>query len=311
MISLDLSPTIHLEYLAEGAANVVYRISVHSPSPSLEADLDFGNHKDNGNTPPPTELPALPMDAEMEGKLVRMRKDLPSTTPVLDSQRQFENIIVPLFRARNMSHHLVEQVLFQPSQDLIFDCNTKLRTAESLGIRDPKRHSVYLAEYESYGALITDMTSGTNNDVDYVSVEFKPKWLAQSPSAPSKSRRCRTCALRTMRYGSKNSTEQSGHGSFCPLNLVSNDEDAVAKAVSGILGKNFDANGTAKSIRERTSLRTRLFHLLFEHPLLQLLKDLQMQMDPNGVFEADLHGQDFLTAMTLRDCTLFLKVGHI
>ena len=296
ILELGLNSITTLEYLAEGAANVVYRIVPPPPSPSIAADLNFEPDGSSSHTPPPSEIPALGLDPRLESKLARLRKSLPSNVPVLQSQKDFQSLIVPLFDKKSMGDCLVEQTLFRPSRDLIRDCNAKLRKMEADGSRNQKRHGVYLAEDEDYGTLITDMSS--TNDNYYACVELKPKWLAQSPSAPAGSRRCRTCALRLMR----NATEKHAKPGFCPLSLVSGDKAKVSLAVDFIMSTSKHAASLTETVR------TALIDYLHNCPLLELLKNLQLEKDPLGVFQANAQSPDFLTAMTLRDCTLFLKV---
>lgn len=296
-LSLDLMTT--LEYLAEGAANVVYRIVAPPLSPSTAADLNFESDGGSHDVPLPSEIRALRLDPRLEGRLLRLRKDLPSTVPVIESQNHFENLIVPLFTGHFNRDFLVQQTLFRPSRDLIRDCNAKLREMEAEGSRSRNRHHVYLVEDEAYGILVTDMSAG--NDDYYACVEFKPKWLAQSPSAPTGSKRCRTCALWAM----KSTTEQNLKANFCPLNLVSGDKIKVAKAVSIITSTPEHSDTLTEPARAA------LVDFLYGSPLLKLLQKLQIEKDSLGVLHADLLSQDFLTAMTLRDCTLFLKVCRL
>lgn len=295
-LRLSLDSKISLEYLAEGAANVVYRIVTPPPSPSTATDLDFGSDRSSYDAPLPSNIPALRLDPRLEGRLVRLRKGLPSTVPVIKSHNHFENLIVPLFKNRFNKEVLVEQILFRPSRELIRKCNADLRNMEDDGSRSRKRHCIYLAEDEVYGTLVTDMSSGI--DEYYASVEFKPKWLAQSPSAPAGSKRCRTCALRAM----KSATEENSNSGFCPLSLVSEDKFKVSTAVNIIMDTQHHSDTLTKPARAA------LVEFLYNSPLLNLLRKLQIERDPLGVLRANLENQAFLTAMTLRDCTLFLKV---
>ena len=296
ILELGLDSMVTLEYLAEGAANVVYKIVVPPPSPSIAADFNFEAGGSSYDTSTQLEVPAFRLDPLLEDKLVRLRKNLPSTTPVIESQRHFESIIVPLFEGQSKKNSLVEQTVFRPSQSLIRDCNAKLRKIEADGSRSRKRYGTYLAEDEDYGVLVTDMTSGT--DGYYACVEFKPKWLAQSPTAPVGSRRCRNCALRAM----KSATGEPSKSDFCPLSLVSGDKAKVATAVNIITSIPKYADNVTEPARAASA------DFLYNSPLLRLLRKLQLEKDPLGVLHADLQNHNFLTAMTLRDCTLFLKV---
>lgn len=289
MLTIDLDDGVQLVYLAEGAANVVYRIRSLPLDPSTSADLNFESY--GPNTPPPTVIEPLHMDPRLENKLVRLRKKTPSTTAVAESQKYFENMIEPLFPSEN----LVQQILFQPSEDLLKNCNARLREMEKNGTRPAKRHDVYLAEDEMYGMLVTDMSC---SDEYFKFFEFKPKWLTQSPSAPRESKRCRTCALRAMKKG--------GKPGLCPLNLM--DKDKIPIAVCRVMGLNplrlLDYSGP------EGDMLGRIQSFLLEDPLLHRLRQLQMDKDPKGVLKADAISQDFLAAMTLRDCTLYLKIGQ-
>ena len=300
-----LSPSeARLEYLAEGAANVIYRILPPNSDPSTLADLHSENGGYDSDAPLPTEIPPLQLDPSLLGKLVRLRKNLPSTAPVADSQNHFENMIRPLFRNEN----LVESTLFQPARESLKDCNSNLRKMERNCIRPIKRHGTYLAEDEKHGCLITDMSSLDKNT--FKCFEFKPKWLVQSPSAPAGARRCRTCALRAMKRANKSDTPDMSKAAFCPLNLVSIDKAKLAIFVDHILGMD---PGRDRSRDNGVSLTEHglLMRFLYKNPLLDKLRDLQLNLDPNGVFKADLMSPKFLAAMTLRDCTLYLRVSFL
>ena len=288
MVTIGLDDGIQLVYLAEGAANVVYRILSLSTDPSTSADLNFESY--GPNTPPPTEIEPPQMDPRLEGKLVRLRKKTSSTTPVSESQKHFDIWIKPLFPSEN----LVQQILFQPSKQLLKDCNVRLSEMEKNGKRPVKRHGVYLAQDEKFGMLVTDMSC---SDDSFKFFEFKPKWLAQSPTAPPDSKRCRTCALRAMKKGSK--------PGLCPLNLV--DKDKITTAVCRIMG--LDPYQPQSYNDSQMDMLGRIREFLIRDPLLRRLRQLQMNKDPYGVLETKVDSPDLQAAMTLRDCTLYLKIG--
>ena len=287
LVTIGLDDGVQLVYLGEGAANVVYRILPLDPS--ISSDLNFESY--GPNTPPPTEIEPLHVDPNLEGKLVRLRKKTISTTPVADSQNHFKDFIKPLFPSEN----LVQQVLFRPSKDLLEDCNVRLREMENTGARPAKRRGVYLAEDEMYGMLVTDMSCNDNSCRFF---EFKPKWLAQSPSAPPESKRCRTCALRAMLKGTR--------PCFCPLDLL--ERDGITTAVCYIMG--LDPRRSNEYGEREKEMLVRIRDFLLKDPLLHHLRQLQIHKDPNGVLKSNVFSSDFLAAMTLRDCTLYLKVGR-
>lgn len=285
-LTLDQDTPIDVHYLAEGAANVVFIL--YSKRGISTLDDDYGKL---GTT---TEDGVSRIDPRLKGKLLRLRKDLPFVAPVVESHQHFDEQIVPLFP----SEILVEQLLCNVSPGFITRCNEELRSLEGLGLRPKKRFGVYLAEDEPYATAITDMRS----DDQHACCEFKPKWLAQSPSAPPNSKRCRTCALRAMRAlkhaGSSEST------AFCPLTLVESTQDHLTETLDRALGH---SKGTPINIPNFVHQLRPFFE---KSPLLALLRDLQIEKDPKGILTADPSDVDFMTAMTIRDCTLFLKIPN-
>ncbi|KAL8793182.1 MAG: hypothetical protein Q9195_004212 [Heterodermia aff. obscurata] len=299
LYTLDSLSGIRLSYLAEGAANIVYRIVHPLASPSSEADLGFPVDQADGAlpaTPPPTEISSTTIDPRLQGKLIRLRKNLSTTVPVTESWDHFQNVIIPLF----LGSQLVSQTLFKISREFVKGLNAELRCMEDDGRRAQKRHGVYVDENEEYGTLVADMSS----DEWSMSVEFKPKWLVQSPNAPKGSKRCRTCALRAMKQVRSQGTRSGddGKNGFCPLSLVSGHRSKVLGVVERLFGS------SEYSDIDRMRLGDQLTKWFPESPLLQRLKQLQKNLDPDGVLKADLQSPNFLTAMTIRDCTLFLKI---
>ena len=290
------SSDVRLVYLAEGAANIVYRIepAFSTPNEGLESETtQYGSM-----TPPPSEVEALDLYPVVGGKLIRLRKNLSTTVSVAESHAHYETFIKPFFS----SESLVQASLFEPTSSLLRKCNGNLREMERDGRRLDKRHGVYVAEDEKHGCLITDMSWIFDNS--FRCYEFKPKWLVQSPSAPAGSKRCRTCALRAMKQATDGILDK---GSFCPLDLVSNDRTKVTRTVPFILGSGESNHATTDQMRE---LSRQIVDFLWKNRLLHRLRDVQSDLDPVGVLKADLTSTKFLAAMTLRDCSLYLKVGE-
>ena len=300
---IDTTSGIQLEYLAEGAANVVYKIIVPPPSPSTAADADIEEYEY-----PPSEITPLLMDPGLEGKLIRVRKATSSGVTVHESYKHYEKNIAPLFPQEK---DRVEHILFKPSRTLLEDLNGQLKAMEVQATRPKKRHGTYLAEDEEYGLLVTDMSCSNPSNAAFRCFEFKPKWLVQSPSAPANAVRCRTCALRHLRRSQDHKTSTIGAKSdFCPLGLVSKEKALVGKSVERITG--LDPNVKVMSADDET-MRRHLIDHIYLNPLLGHLSEMQRNWDPFGVMNSD----DFMlthalsVAMTLRDCTLFLKVNNL
>ncbi|KAF4618386.1 hypothetical protein G7Y89_g14918 [Cudoniella acicularis] len=301
-----------IQYLGEGAANIVYHISVRYPTPPPSLIEEYGD-----GTPPPSEIEDVEDRASraaalhiFDNKLLRLRKDLPTTAPCAVAQENWLRLVAPLFDA----DQLVQQSLVQiRTANVIEKLNKELNGWEhnkyplrgSLRSVDPRptqRHGIYLADDE-HGLLVTDMTPGSalNEEVH----EFKPKWLLQSPSAPPGSIRCRQCArnARMKAIFAREYPHLAPNKYFCPLDLVSEDRRAIALVASQM-----------DSVPSKALILRRW---LESNTLLKRLRDAQRKLDPKGIFLSDPTTEDFCVAMTLRDCTVFLRLsgkgkeGHI
>lgn len=211
---------------------------------------------------------------------------MPWLFAVLDQHTALTRYIVPLFPP----HHLLNHALIRLPPHLLVELNKRLVAGEQDGLRDTVRVGTYLAVEETHGTLLIDMRADPlRNEIAF---EFKPKWLVQSPTAPRNSRRCRTCALAAMR---------GKDAGFCPLDFVSDDRNSIGRAVDAI-----------PSLRnEPIWVRQRAGDVIVSSGILPQLKDLQRKLDPTGVLkfrENEVPG-DFLVATTLRDCTMYVKIG--
>ena len=307
--SIPLLPSnVILEYLAEGAANIIYRIHFPTQSPLLPSPISTttstlspktisaaSEGAENNNAP--SSPPGLRYNPIFHSRLLRLRKSLPSTVPNIHSARNHQEILLPLLGPENLIAH--DLVKLPPN--IIPAANSALQDAETKGLRPPERRGLYLATDEPYGVLVSDMTSKarqqhSNNPKNRtISIEFKPKWLAESPNAPPGARRCRTCALRA---------QKRAKPSFCPLDLVSSNPVRVQEAAMHILRAN------NKHVDPSSELQNQLVSFLQQTPLLRRIRQLQLEFDPKGILdpETDPSSTDYLKAMTLRDCTIFLKI---
>ncbi|KAI4159184.1 MAG: hypothetical protein LQ342_006767 [Letrouitia transgressa] len=286
---LDVNSPVKLDYLAEGAANVIF--SINSLRFLKLRDEDCATNE----TSAATEDSQPKVDIRFKGKVLRLKKSIPSAVPVPDAQRKYEELIKPLFTKES----IVEQVLCEVSEDLLKQCNSELKRLEKTGFRTANRRGIYLDESEQYGTLITDMTP----DDQHASADVKLKWLIQSPSAPADAQRCRTCAMRARRRA-RATVEEVELGDFCPLVLTDESEKAFSAALEPMLN---NARGAPLYIPQFVDKIRPFLHKSY---LLQRLRELQTNLDKVGPLMADTQSQDFLLAMTLRDCTLFLKIPN-
>jgi len=236
---------------------------------------------------------------------LRLRKELPWTAPCAIAQADFFLNIYPLFNCENLvEQHLVEV----KSSGIIQKLNHELGEWDKIRndfkgsyreARPARWRGIYLAN-DDHGLLVEDMTPLQAQDIELL--EFKPKWLTQSRSAPEFSKRCRTCAKRARTNAERMRAGEALLHRFCPLDLVSKDDTALYRAARVILGINepISSNDYNRLYRMGQWART--------SPLLSRLASLQSILDPVGVFAADPTDSQFLTAMTLRDCSLYLQV---
>lgn len=277
---LELPSGVQLVYLAEGGANVIYRF-VRTP---------VLTKKDPKKplSPPAHDPDRCHLPAQLKGKLLRLRKETAADISYTEIIRNFDSIIRPLFNPEE----LVDQTLIRLPEGLLTSYNEQLRTAELNGARPKKRHGSYLCLHEPFGLLITDMT--TAGDLGASLAELKPKWLNQSPSAPATAHRCRTCALRDMKNCESQIQGLKKQRSFCPLDLVSEQYENVLRAT-----------GLIKGCKDRS----RLARILYRNPTLQRLQSLQKTERDVGLQGPAAQSREMSLAMTLRDCTMFIKVS--
>ncbi|TVY30740.1 Inositol-pentakisphosphate 2-kinase, partial [Lachnellula hyalina] len=289
-----LPHSTELTYLAEGAANIVYRISIQPLTPESSLLEQYGP-----GTPPPTDIEPGDEDEDeveylnvFDSKLLRLRKNLSTTFPVAIAQAKWEHLVAPLFSP----DQIVEQSLvdLRPGK-FITRLNQKLRDTESgadSSSRPTNRLGIYLAD-DDYGLLVTDMTNFDSVGGEEVH-EFKPKWLLQSPSAPKDAVRCRQCARSAQQNVERKVNGKLCKQYLCPLDAVSDDPRGIALAAS-LMGTSEGNRRRIKRWLEQSTLLKRLLHL-------------QAELDPIGVLTHDPADEKSCVAMTLRDCTLFLRL---
>lgn len=130
-------------------------------------------------------------------------------------------------------------------------------------------------------------------------VEFKPKWLAQSPTAPKNANTCRCCALASRNF---NRTQEANVGPErypCPLWL--DPERPTPK------GKETVRQKTIARLFNGSKEAPAIYELLKKTHILTMLKRLQIEKDPHGPLRASKDDEEFSTAMTLRDCSLYMR----
>lgn len=131
-------------------------------------------------------------------------------------------------------------------------------------------------------------------------IEFKPKWLLQSPSAPKNAIRCRQCALELRNYlRSPGVKGPSPERRPCPIALANPDCPQQVASPFRIAPQLSSLHGDERI----QAILDKIIH----HKALRMLRDCQKSLDHVGPLRPPTN-LDFIVAMTLRDCTCFALV---
>ncbi|KAF4311994.1 Inositol-pentakisphosphate 2-kinase [Botryosphaeria dothidea] len=259
--------------------------------------------------------------------LLRLKKQMPFYQDDETTYNFYINTVADWIPPR----HLVQQDLIELRQEIIQECNKELRLQERAGKRDVNRHGKYL-HTTSKALILRDMES--HDPQKSLTLEFKPKWLWQSPHAPKGATRCRTCALRAKR-NNEGKAESKTHGVQCPLSIATGEPSLVKDAIEKLVDNHENYVGCRpawlqKSRRSSTfplqrpapKSREDLIAILHDHfqvrsdgtkgegyRVLEGLRNLQKMLDPRGILShTGEPSNDFLLAMTLRDCSLYVQI---
>lgn len=314
-------------FVGEGAANVVFELSGVEDHPDL-----------NGTAPPSniSEVLARASRANQNpGQLLRLPKDESNGPSYAELQEYWENKVSPLFEP----HELVQQKLVQLPQDPDFvdRLNQQLEQIEEKGTR---RHDFaghrFLPDGMNTGMLVEDMrprvatrpsssgaddgqgqNDGQEDDDDLFTLhEIKPKWLHQSPRAPEGAEQCRNCA-REVQRNLKNSTRNPV---FCPLNLVKATDFPRNQNVAGDIRRALGLSAAQSDnlqawLRGSTLLRRlRANQWALDHADEKVVPASDSaSASASGPSSSSTSGGDdniakYCLAMTLRDCSLFLRI---
>lgn len=274
-------------FVGEGRANLVFTLTGVDGHPSFQGSYICVL---------PILRPAFAHRAEdiYQGRLLRVPKHDYNALPYLELQKYWEKRVSPLFEP----HELVQQRLVKLPADPAFfrALNEQLRQLDETGSRrrDFVGHGV--SEDVKVGMLVEDMRALGGGLGAPSMHEIKPKWLVQSPRAPTGAEQCRNCAREVWR-NMKNKTKNQV---FCPLNLVKAadypHDEGVARDVVADLRRCYDMT-EAEATNLTAWLRT--------CSLFKRLRRIQWDNDHDAHIVDD---ERYCLAMTLRDCSLFALV---
>ena len=189
--------------------------------------------------------------------------------------------------------------------------NGMLAAFDSAASVNPSRPSKWLGSRVAIidrALLLEDLRLQPRDSVHFTTFEFKPKWLAPYPgSLPGTVDRCRECAKAAM-TAAANQNAGVGHPfKLCPLDFAGAvDGPRPGEAVDRIVGYFSDRLPTDDS-------RINFARWLRTTDLFTKLRDLQKRYDEDGVLAVQALNtpaklDDLSVAMTLRDCSCFVKV---
>ncbi|CRK08075.1 hypothetical protein BN1708_009802 [Verticillium longisporum] len=330
-----------LEFVGEGAANTVWALHF----------ID-----DNGGDAYTQDLRQF-----CDGFLLRIQKHTKggdSAISAADQLAYVQETILPAFN--NDASLIVRQKLIQVTQPLIDECNALLAAMDdnSQPRRDepssassslplphphlPRRAAKFVgSRVGPAGAhmLTQDMRPRRPSRERFA--EIKPKWLAQSPTAPRGAMTCRNCAVAASRWhaapadAKPKKSDPDRYG--CPLRLVApapasvegkkekHENGEKEKHENGEKEKHENGekalkegeaaepwHGHAERIFRGEDARVArfLFAEIRRHEALRFLRDLQSRFARRDTFLATTAAapdEDLLVAMTLRDCSLFFR----
>lgn len=320
---------ISFEYLNKGAANVVFKIRQWSPASTTGAFLIVDVAFDGlTGTPVPYR--------EVADQVLRVSRGRHKHLPGEIIIHGFETDIRPLFVSgqintlvahntsgqssasvtqvpvklpqHNLEEHLMDHqglVLTQDAMAYLIN-NTEANTFEKETGRET-------AVGKRLGILLPDMSPVPGASI---TLELKPKWLLQSPNAPKGALRCRTCAMQVA-----NPKDRQTY--LCPLRLMAGTKDDLSSWAHYSVGQQFHSTADASTDTAPQHLVSSIINHLLNYitngdgrALLQHLRFLQKVLDPQGalcrdkIHHKDLFDHNLRLAMTLRDCSMFIKIPY-
>ncbi|KAK0766831.1 hypothetical protein N5P37_000559 [Trichoderma harzianum] len=284
LVSILPRGTKPVRLVGEGAANAVFEIKL----------------------PPGSRV-----GAQFQGKLLRVAKApslgrAPTSSDYYLRQQEF---FIREIQPHLGEHAVSQELVVLHKSGIVDDLNAMLRDMNHQ--RKPKFQGSFIG-HASWGFLVEDMRPNGEylshmltskllySDDGSILVEFKPKWLLQSPSAPKGAIRCRQCALELRNYlktpGSKSPRPERRP---CPIALANPDCPQQVASPFRIAPQ--------LSARQDDARVQAILDKIIHHKAIQKLRECQKSLDHVGPLLPPTN-LDFVVAMTLRDCTCFALV---
>jgi inositol-pentakisphosphate 2-kinase len=300
-------------YIAEGAANVVFSIddiSDYDPDDVFAVVFDSDDVFAVDFVDPVHPTPYVLPSGLFHRHVLRISKGLAKT---LDGQKikgDFDKHIAPFFfhlQRGDFRTHLMDVEFVALDDEVVNVMNNRLVDS---GSRQPVNIPV--------GSVALKMQNMSSLPGSSLSIEFKPKWLAQSPDAPDNAYRCRNCALRALR-----ASKRTLHDTYvCPLRLFAQCDAGLVELIVHLkvledIERNHDGPLHPRLVGLIVRTMTDYITIGEGRALMQHLRATQRELD-NGIltrptspdFARDAFDYRLRQAMTLRDCSWFIKVEY-
>lgn len=315
---------VYFTYLNQGGANVIFKMHRWSHSNKGESPFIFLEAESKRSEAIPSQYHSL------VGKVLRVNKGLSKTLRSEEVISGFYDHVRPLFSRHARLTTVVKSSTTKyslhsdqiPNSDLtmflmdhqgvglhskvIADLSSKCDTIRE---EDATRNS---SDTSRWGILLPDLSPTPGSSV---TIEVKPKWLAQSPTAPSDARRCRTCALQLLK-------PKQPKGYLCPLQLLDGTHDNIHTWVQGRVAEQMEGSTIAPGRADEISCH--ITNYITDgpvKPLLGHLRALQSILDHAGILGRDqlkgfpeeirdIRDRNLRLAMTLRDCSLYIRIRY-
>lgn len=224
-------------------------------------------------------------------------------------QRFYHSVIKPVLN----DHTVHQELVILRKSSIISECNKLLQSINHQ--RKEKFRGSFVGQSD-WGLLLEDMrpegkvishsrsTKLINPDPEEcVLIEFKPKWLCQSPSAPKHAIRCRQCAMEFQNF-IRDPAPNKGlpEDKPCPLALGSKAPSQVSSPFR-----------IAPQLAHEANSREHFIEVLrntANHKAITDLRAQQIILDRDGPLNATQSDLRFVLAMTLRDCTCFVQISR-
>ncbi|KAL1903301.1 Inositol-pentakisphosphate 2-kinase [Sporothrix stenoceras] len=364
----NMPSAVTCTFVGEGSANVVFSVLLAN-----DVDDDSNGAQDGDSqavkavgavkdaNPKKADAGAGPLSTH----LLRIPKAGPGVSPTtcLEHQAYYSSVLRPLLGADCLvGQHLIQGVVSTGVHAVL---NGLLNDLDHSRRRRRDWVGTGVAANVDVALLVEDMTSAckrASSPSTTTTIQCKPKWLVQSPSAPAEARRCRTCALSAASAAPSCSSESSttangatnGHAGRvksakvhkikpCPMVLVADppttpqEEAELEAALWDYICKNL---GSAMSCSTSSptpapinassppvallKARPTIIRWMRTTDLFHRMAAIQAEFDPHGALSVEVEADDGVvpsttqatsvaldrlqTAMTLRDCTCFLRV---